>query len=184
MTLLEAVNLILPKLGERRVTNLDANHPTLAVILPEIDLVQRAVLLKGWWFNEFEYMANPNPQKEITLGTDTLRFTPIDGQEAALRGLRLYNPQTLDFKWDAGVKGVVTNYVVYDELPESAQLHILYAACVNVYVADIGVTSDVQIWQTLAGAAYSDLLAEHLRQRRHSTRRSRRFHRIRAALVG
>ena len=48
MKLLDAVNLVLPKLGERPVTSLEVKHPTLAVLLPIIEQTQINTLQRGW----------------------------------------------------------------------------------------------------------------------------------------
>lgn len=184
MQLLEAINLTLPKLGEHRVTRLDVRHPTLAIILPEVENVLRSTLAKGWWFNEFDYTVHPDPEGLMYLGSDTLSFTPEYPEVAVQRGTQLYNPVTLNYVFTEPVKGRVRQYVPFDKLPESAAQYVYHAALVNVYVTDIGLTNEVQIWQTLAGGAYSDLLAEHLRQRKYSTRGSRRWGRFVSALRG
>lgn len=182
MILLDAVNLILPKLGERPVTSLEVAHPTLAIILPLVEQVQRDTLLSGWWFNEYAYTAPLNSDGEIVLGVDTMKFVPKYPDTAVLRGKRLFNPKTLLYKFDAPVEGRVTQWVKFDELPESAASYVFHSALVNAYITDLGVTSEVQLWQALAGQAYSAMLAEHLQQRKYSTRRSRHFRGIVNAL--
>lgn len=183
MILLDAINLILPKLGEHRVTRVDIKHPTIAIIVPEVENTLRALLLKGWWFNEFKYTGIPDQEGFITLGTDALTFTPLVNEEfCVLRDGRLYRPESLDYTWDKSVTGIVKQYVPFDSLPESAQQHVFYAALVDALATDIGVTQELGLWQGHAQAAYGDLLAEHIRQRRYSTRQSKRFGRLRAAM--
>ncbi len=185
MKLLDAVNLMLPKLGEHPVTSLEIRHPTLAVILPEVENELITMLQRGWWFNEFKYTAYPDNAGEIVLGTDTLSFVPLDGQPlAAVRGLRLFNPETMSFVWAVPVKGIVTQYVEFDELPESAAQYVWYSALVNAYATDLGVTAELQMWGTKAQGAWTTMLAEHLRQRKYSTTNSKRFQRLRAAMRG
>lgn len=184
MKLLDAVNLILPKLGERRVTNLEAKHPTLAILLPLIEQRLKAELLRGWWFNQYEYTAFPGTTGEIDLGTTTLSFVPEQEGVAVVRGRRLYNPKTLTYVFDAPVKGTVTQYVPFDDLPESAANFVFYSSLVEAYTTDLGVSTELQIWQTMAGSAWDLMLAEHLRQRKHTTRKSRPWRRIISALQG
>lgn len=181
MRLLDAVNLILPKLGEHEVTRLDVPHPTLAIILPEIENELRSVLGKGWWFNEYKYNAMPNSEGKIVLGTNVLSFTPTQ-VAAVLRGQELYNPETLSFVWTSPVEGVVRELLEFDVIPASAQQYVMYSALVNAYATDIGLEKEIQLWQTRAGAAYSDMLAEHLRQRKYSTRTTRKFQNLARAL--
>jgi len=183
LTLLEAINLILPKLGEHRVTRVDIKHPTIAIIVPEIDNTIRALLIKGWWFNEFEYTGIPDSEGFITLGADVVTFTPNKSQAfATLRNGRLYNPQNLDYTWEHSVTGIVKQALPFDELPETAQQFVLYSACVDAFATDIGASQELSLWSGHATAAYSDLLAEHIRQRKYSTRQSGRFGRLRRAM--
>ena len=184
MFLLDAVNLILPKLGEHRVTRLDIKHPTIAVILPEVENELRKLLMRGWWFNEFDYTAYPDPEGGIALGTDTLTFTPVYADVAVQRGARLFNPVTLSYTFTEPVKGRARMYVPFDELPESAAQTVYYSGLNNAFITDIGMTQEVQIWGAQAATAYSDLLAEHLRQKKYNTKQSRQFRRLACALRG
>jgi hypothetical protein len=184
MLLLDAVNLILPKLGEHRVTRLDIKHPTLAVILPEVENELRKLLSRGWWFNEFDYTAYPDSEKHIALGIDTISFTALYADTAVQRGNKLFNPVTLSYDFDEPVKGRARMYVPFDELPESAAQTVYYSGLTNAYITDIGLTQEVQTWGAQAAASYSDLLSEHLRQKKYNTRQSRKFRKLVCALRG
>lgn len=52
MKLLDAVNTVLPYLGEHPVTDLDTAHPTVDLILAAIERQRSSLLAEGWWFNE------------------------------------------------------------------------------------------------------------------------------------
>ena len=184
MQLLEAVNLILPKLGEHRVTRLDAKHPTLAIILPEVENELISLLKKGWWFNEFDYTAYPDNEGRIALGVDTITFVPKDPAVAVQRGLSLYNPVTLSYAFEEPVIGRIRQKVAFDDLPESAAQFVYYTALVNAFITDIGMTNEVQFWGSSAAAAYSDLTAEHLRQKQYNTKSTRQWKNFRRALRG
>jgi hypothetical protein len=184
MRLLDAVNLILPKLGEHSVTRLDTKHPTLAIILPEVDNELRALLHKGWWFNEFNTTLHPDINGELLLGTDVLTFTATSEGVAVQRGRKLYNPLTLSYHFDTPVPGRVRQYVAFDDLPESAAQTVYYSALVNAYLTDIGLTNEVRDWQMRAATSYSDMLAEHIRQHKYNTRKSRQYVKLRRALRG
>lgn len=184
MQLLDAVNLIMPKLGERAVTSLEVKHPTLAVLLPIFEQVQKELLLRGWWFNKYEYTAYPDINSEITLGTTALMFVPKDEGVAIVRGRRLYNPTTLTYKFTGPVTGTLTEFVEFDALPETAANYVMYSALVDAYSTDIGVGQDIGLWQTKAGSSWSELLTEHLKQRRHNTRKTRAWAKLTNALQG
>ena len=51
MKLLDAVNTILPYLGEANVTSTTARNTTVQSILQQIETAKRALLATGWWFN-------------------------------------------------------------------------------------------------------------------------------------
>ena len=179
MELLTAVNLILPKLGEHPVTSITVKHPTLAIILPEIDNILVSVLSKGWWFNTYEYTARRDPEGYIALGTNILSFIPDNRSPmAAQRGIQLFNTETMSFKWDRDVTGLVTQKLEFNVLPESAAQHIMYSALVTSYITDLGSTNEIQAWQILANSAYTMLLSEHLRNRKYSTAKSPRYQRL------
>lgn len=181
MKLLEAINLILPKLGEHPVTSITTKHPTLAVVIPIIENEVKELLLRGWWFNEFKYTAYPDSEGAISLGTDTLAFTP-DCANVAVRGLRLFNTDTLSYTFSTSVPGVVKLNVPFEELPESAAQYIQWKALVTALTTDIGITQEVQLWSMNQDKANGELLAEHLRNRKYNTRRTKQFAKLRRAL--
>lgn len=182
MQLLDAVNLVMQKLGERPVTTVNAQHPTLAVLLPVIEQTRRTALMRGWWFNEYSMTLYPDLAGNIALGADVLSFVPDCEGSAIVRGDKLYNPDTLTYVFSGPVAGRVTQDVVFDELPEAAAVFVLYTAAVEAYATDLGVTQELSLWQNRAQQGWSDLIAEHLRQRRHSTRKSQRWGRLLSAM--
>lgn len=181
MRLLDAVNLTLTKLGEDSVTEIDAQHPTLAIILPLFDTSRRSLLGRGWWFNQSRYTAPLSITGEITLSPDTLSFV-ADSPGAVLRGNRLFDQLNQTYVFTEPVAGVLTLDIPFEELPESAATFVLYDALIGAYVNDLGVDNTLGHYERLAGAAYSDLIAEHLRHQKYSTRHSRRFRNLKRAL--
>lgn len=178
MELLAAVNLTLPKLGERAVTSLSVKHPTLAVLLPIIEHTRKTTLMRGWWFNKYKYTAVPDTGGVITMGTDTLSFVPDCPGTAVLRGRELFNPTTLTNVFTGSVNGTVTQDVPFDLLPESMANYVFYSSLVEAFTTDIGVSQELGIWQTKAAQGWSDVLAEHLRQVKPNTRHNRHWRRL------
>ena len=184
MNLLTAVNLILPALGEHPVTRIDVKHPTLAVILPVVESKIDTTLMRGWWFNEYTHTLYPNSEGGIYLPDDTLAFLPDEGYEGSVRGTRLFNGSTLDFLWDKPVPGVIQLRLPFDELPESVASFVFYNALVQVYLVDIGVENVVGEWKQISKEAEYLATNEHLRNMRHTTRKSGRYARLRSAMRG
>lgn len=182
MDLLKAVNYVLPKLGTNIVTRVDIRHPDLAVLLPIIELTRQATLVRGWWFNKYRYTVYPNEDGELVLGEDALTFIADKHDEAFQRGRKLFNPRTGNFQFTAPVSGQVIQDVAYDDLPLVAQHYVMCAALSDAYLTDIGTTEDLQNISGLLVNAHSNLLSEHLRHKKFSTRRnSSRWHRINSA---
>lgn len=184
MLLLDAINFMLPKLGEHEITSVDDRHPTVAVITPEIEDSLRTLLNRGWWFNEFETTLYPDTNKNINLGTDVLSVVPLRGYKAVQRGRRLYNPATLDYEFSEPLPCKVRQYVQFEEIPETAAIFVRNTALCVVYTADIGITTEIQKWESQSMKAESDLVAEHLRNKKYNTKNSRPGRNLRRALVG
>ena len=183
MDLLKAVNLILPALGDHTITRVDAQHPTLAVILPVLDLKIRELLMRGWWFNEGPLTLYPDSEGFIAIPTNTLSFLP-DEYGATIRKDRLYDMNTRGFLWSVPVRGQHQEFLEFEELPESVATLAFYSTLVQVYLVDIGLESVVAEWQKLALAAEQNASLEHLRNKRYTTRNSPRYKRYRGALRG
>lgn len=183
MELLTAVNRILPKLGEHPVVNLDQKHPTLAIILPILDFTLDEVLRRGWWFNEARWTFHPDVEQFVGVPVDVLDFLP-DAEGPVIRGRRFYNALTRSYKFAAPFSGVLKTRVQFAELPESVASLVLHTALVDAYVTDIGLEQVVQEWARSAALADANACAEHLRNKRYSTKRSPRWRRFRAALRG
>lgn len=182
MELLKAVNIILPALGEHPVTRIDVKHPTLAIIFPVIDSTLDRELMRGWWFNEYKHTLFPNSELEVGLPDDTLAFIPREGLEGSVRGRRLFNGRTLDYRWHEPVDGVLQLRLPFDELPESFATFVFYKALVQIYLTDIGLESVVGEWKQLYKEAEFLCTNEHLRNMRHTTRKSARYRRLRGAM--
>lgn len=184
MDLLSAVNRILPKLGEHPVTNLNAPHSTVALILEAVDTKLYDVTARGWWFNEFTTKLYLSPENEILLPSSTLSFVANCGVIAIQRNGKLFNPETQTYVWDAPLSGRLVQLLPFEELPESAASLVWYSALVDTYVTDLGLGDDVRVWQNEAMQAEGRLQAEHFQQMRYSTSRSPRFLRLRARMKG
>lgn len=181
MDLLTAVNRILPKLGEHPVTSLTVKHPTLAILLPEIQTKLEDESMQGMWFNTFNVKLQPDSEGNVTLPVDTLSFVP-KYLNAVQRGRQLYNGETQLYFWSEPVEGRLVTKVPFDLLPESAASLVFYSALVSVYVTDIGLEREVQLWQQQADIARARVSNEHLRNKKYTTRRSPRYQRILAAM--
>lgn len=180
MQQIDAVNLILPALGEHPVTSLTAPHPTLAILLPIMEHKRRELLAKGWWFNSFQYTAYPNSEGEISVPVEALEYITDNG--AIVQGNLLFNPETYNTKFTEAVTGNLIIDMAFDLLPESIASVVLYSSLVQAYLTDVGLEQVVQQWAQQAQANMETATSMHLRYMRHSTTKSARYRRYRASL--
>lgn len=184
MQLLDAVNYVLPKLGEHQVTSLDARSPTLRILLQLFESHRQTVLRRGWWFNEGVYTLQPSPAQEIDVGSNVLSISSTFGSTVARRGNKLFNIATQTYKFDAPVEVRVVVDLDWELLPSAVQDWVKYSALLDQLVTDQGVTQEVQVWEEARATAERQTLAEHLRARKYSTANSRRGRRIISAVRG
>jgi len=183
MQLLEAINRILPSLGEAVVTSVDSRNPTVAVIKNAIKAETSDLQLQEWWFNTSIVKLYPESSGEIRLPLETVSWVPMDSPSVQ-RGNRLYNTEKQSFNWDIGtpLKGKLKVRLDFEDLPEAAATVVVYNAAIKAYVDDIGMEENIQEWHRRGQMATVQLETEHLRNRGYSTRRSPRYQRIRRAI--
>jgi hypothetical protein len=181
MKLLDAVNRILPKLGEHTVTSLDAKSPTLAILLDLFEAKNKELTTVGWWFNDRVATLPRNPSNEIDVTEEVLSFV-ADKYECAVRAEKLYNTAEGTYVWTENVTGRMITLVPFEELPESVANWVFWTVLVEQYITDIGVTNEAKLWASEITGAGNTVLSEHLRNKRYSTQRSPRYNRYRRAL--
>ena len=185
MKLLNAINRILPTLGENPIDSIDSRNPTVAVVNNAILAKLNDTQLREWWFNTYVTTLYPASDGKVAMPANAISWLPKD-TNSIQRGGYLYNGDTMTYTWPVGVglEGVIKTLVDFEELPEAAATFVLYSACVQAYVNDIGLEDTVREWKEQEGRALLVLEAEHLRNRKYSTQRSRRYGRYRQALRG
>lgn len=185
MQLLDAANYVLRTLGERPVSTLDMNHPTLAVVIPELDQQRKSLLLKGWWFNRRPVTLLPGPDGKFKVPDKAIAVV-MGGNDLyyALDGY-MYDPVQETFNIPVTkLKPIVTFDVEFQALPEVAAQVVQLQAAVSAYCHDIGMENTVQMWQQEATRAHTLLEREHLRNMKYSTRNSTAAMRVITAMRG
>lgn len=189
MQLLDALNQILPKLGERPVTSTDSKSPTLAMVIPQINTDRASCLQQGWWFNTFKNVSlYPDSEGGLAVPDDTLSFVANKGQPMIVtRGTKFLNAGTQSYIFPVGtpiVGTLIQDIPNFDELPESTAKYVLYTALVTCYATDIGLESVVNLWSGYAKAAEAAMEQEHLRQMQYTIKNSRQYVNLRNAMRG
>lgn len=138
MSKLDAVNLILRKMGEIPVPSIDEPYPTLTIALPAIDEAQTIILQEGFWFNKFDrHVLQPEVSGEILTAPNVLKFFPED-TKYKWEGTRIVMADTGSILINAPVAGVLVINKDFETLPEVARYAIAYWAAAATYESDIG----------------------------------------------
>ena len=103
MKLLDAVNTVLPYMGEHPVTDLDTAHPTVDLIIKAIDRQRQALLAEGWWFNERTLTLPVNTDGKIDAPTEIISIYGLDC-DVDIRGDDLIDTYTGSWLFSAPIK--------------------------------------------------------------------------------
>lgn len=185
MTLLEAVNFILPRINEHQVTSLGARSPTLQILLQSIEDFKVQILIKGWWFNtQRNYSASPDISGHVYPGaTALLVHSPNRANIAFVGGTLKDMVSYTDVFTEPVVLNIVHN-VDFEDLPISIQNWVKYAVLIDQYNTDVGATADMAEWEKQRRSAEQSALSEHLLNSKYNTRMRLGYSRMRRAMRG
>lgn len=170
MQLLDAVNTVLPYLGEHTITYIEGNkHPSVDLILDAINRHKDTLLSNGWWFNEFTITIPVNTDGMIDVPVDTISAQGIDCY-VALDGERFMNLDNGSRYFDAPITVKILRDVDFERLPRTAALLVTYRAAIEVYTGDFGADNALQILSNLVNDNRIQLHQENLRNRKYNSR--------------
>jgi len=181
MKLLRAVNRILGELGEHPITSIENKNPSVAVILQAIGDVNYESQVRGWWFNQFDTTLYPGPEGNIQLPEGTLDWDFKD-HPSVIRGDYLINPKNMSQDWNnAGIRsvsGVITIYVDFEDLPPSFAEWVTAQAGIQAYTNDTGIDDVVSLFMQREQTALNQVMNDHVKAKRYSTRNRRMYKRM------
>jgi hypothetical protein len=174
MELLEAVNTVLPCLGEHVITRIETSkHPTVDLIVAAIERQRKSLLLDGWWFNDTVQTIPVNTDGRIAVPLDTLVARGIDC-DVVNRGGFFVDLANNTYYFTRPIKvRILTNWE-FNELPEAAALAVTYLAGIEVFNADLGADNALSVMQSYANNNLALLRQENLRSRRYNARTNAR----------
>jgi hypothetical protein len=179
---LGAVNLILRKLGEIPVTNIDEPYPTLAVALPALDEAQVTVLSEGYWFNTFyETVLQPLVDGRVLVPLDCLKFFP-ESAEFTFTGTQIRDSATANEFLFKPVAGRLVLNMAFEQLPQVARYAIAYTAAADVYRGDIGPDETYIDLSRTRDLYIQQLNGDHTVSRKQNSRTRKQFERFRRSL--
>lgn len=186
LKILDAINNILPHLGEAVVTSVDARHPTVALIVQALTLARQSLLSEGWWFNEEQRVLYVNPDGLLPTPINLLALYSNTSTVLEPRGEYIYNLSegTGIFTPNASYSARLVVDLPFDQLPTYAALYLQYSAAITVYTQDFGVEKVISALGQSAAMAYNMLEQEELRKRQYTGTANRAMWEITSALRG
>lgn len=164
MTELEAVNTVLPYLGDHTVSRVEGSrHPTVGLIIAAMDRQRKALLNEKWWFNKRIHNFAPNTNGKINVPEGTLA---VYGKSAnvEIEGEWFYCIETGSFQFPNGLVAEIVRDEPFKELPHCVAMYVTYKAALEVAVADMGVEDQTRILINLMDENYKQMFREHTRK--------------------
>lgn len=182
MDQLEAVNLVLRKIGEIPVTSVDEQYPTLTIVLPALEEARVRLLSEGYWFNTYyKHTISPMPNGEVILPSNCLKFFPKEARHK-FTGKRIADTDTGSIYVDEAVEGRMIIDVPFTDLVEVMQYAVAYQAAYDTYVSDIG-KDDVAADLLLRCSEYLEQVnGDHTISRKQNSRKRKQVTRWRQSL--
>ncbi len=170
LTALDAVNKMLLSIGQGKVESLIANESIDAQNAEMIlHNTSREVQERGWWFNrERDYPLFPDNDGVIALPANALEFSANpEFRYAVERGRQLYHTTNHTAVFEAGtlIKGTMTVFLAFEDLPQAARSYIANRAGREF---QIGFASDVlyRFTREMEEIALGGMNRAHLRAER------------------
>lgn len=182
MELLEAVNTVLPHLGEHVVTRVEgARHPTVDLIVAAIERHKLKVLSDGLWFNELTLTLPVNTDGQIDVPNDVIAVYGVDCSVEIMGG-NFIDLTTGSMYFTAPIKVKLVLNIEYNKLPINVAQYIAYKAGAEVYTQDYGYEKSVGVLEQLARENMLLVSQENLRKRKYNSQkrtRARHTHAVR-----
>lgn len=170
MTELDAVNIILPYLGEHTVSTLNSRSPTVSLIQAALKNSANTLLAEGFWFNKQTRKLYPDSSGIIYTPDSMLALYPTGNILFEPRGNKLWDITNSTWYFESEVEAVIIDNLIFEELPLYAQETCCYMAAIELYTKDFGVDSTVQLLQQKYQQAALLLRQENLRKQKYVMR--------------
>lgn len=168
MTELDAVNTVLPYLGEHTVSSLNSRNPTISLIQDALKNNASVLLAEGFWFNKQTRKLYPDSTGVIYTPESMLAMYPTGNRMFEPRGDKLWDIDNSTWYFTSEVEAVIIDDLYFNELPFYAQQAVMYAACIEVYTKDFGLDSTYQLLQQKYQQAALALRQESLRKEKYT----------------
>lgn len=174
MNLLQAVNTILPYLGEFPVDSIDGyQNPTVEQLRQTLQMQKTSMLTKGYWFNTEKHQLHPDFYKQVQLPDAVLDYY-IEATDMCFLGIRNYwlqgNTLVSDkgATWATAVPCTLIFDKEFDDLPDPMQQVLVYGTAAQLYQQVIGTDDTYRMLLQMQSAKNIELQRSALRHQRPS----------------
>lgn len=181
MKLLEIVNYCLKYLGESRVSSVDSRHPTVNDVVLEVEDQIKALLSRGWWFNERTQTYYPDNEGKIAAPVDALMLHSDDVDVDIVDGF-YWNLNDDTNAFAGPILVTVRHNLTLEQLPEVAALYIKTIVAITLYTQEYGLENVVQELYNQHNTAKLYLEREELRKRKYNSTHNPAVFRFTSAL--
>lgn len=167
MNKLDVINAMLASMGQAPINSLTEENSFRDTGLKRLDLCQRRILSRGFWFNEETRTLTPDAYGIITVPNDMLELRNPRGASVLYnkRGDKVYNRSQGTYLFDGPIKVNLLVNLDFDDLPILAAEYI-GAVAVHEFQTDFDADPqkmrELEKRKTAAWAAFN---AEDIRQR-------------------
>lgn len=167
---LEALNMLLRAIGSSPVNSTSTNHPDAANAMETLDRYRKRVQNRGWWFNiDYNVTFQRNETNQVRIPKE---YTLVVFQNPCYvqRGIKLYDKANQTYFFNENPIALRTiRTLPWEELPNSAQQHIAYAAAESFVSDELEDPNKEAKFERKAGMAANDLKKEDLEQGQYNS---------------
>lgn len=174
MNLLQAINMILPYVGEFPVDSIDGyQNPTVEQVRQTLQMQKTSLLTKGYWFNTEKHQLQPDFYKQVQLPDSVLDYY-IEATDMCRLGIKSYWLQANTLisdkgdTWDTAVPCTLIFDKEFDNLPDAAQQVLVFGTAAQVYQQIIGTDDTYKMLLQMQSAKNIELQRSALRHQRPS----------------
>lgn len=162
MDTLRAMNMMLIAAGESKVDSIDTSHDLQASLLETLENVSQLEQSKGWWFNEYLTVLEPDTNGNIILNDDVVRIRPVHGRSFVKRGQFLMDKHTRSMVFSQPVDAILAEQWEFEELPETFAMYVAQLAALQAATSYDADSARMQAIATAVDQARQPMMKEHI----------------------
>lgn len=139
LTTLDIINDMIGSTGTAPLTSNDVNHPLYRKALAKLNLLNKSLQKRGWWYNRTPRTFTPNVSGEIILPSTCLSADPVDTDSNLVqRDGKLYDPAVASYDIGQDVEVMFVEEWPIEDMPSEPQDYLRCLAVYEFYLDEEG----------------------------------------------